>query len=145
MTLSDDPIDVSYQKRIEQLENTLRKQMELIFQQGELLKRQDALLDALNQMATADLPLEQLKIGRVHDCTRVLGAEQGYLGLPVHDGAYPNAEGEPAIPYMDSCWEFTDEQREAIAGGAPLILRCLARPNEHPPVQLLLGTRILMN
>lgn len=141
----EDPKTDEYQKRILQLENTIRKQMEIIFQQAELLQRQDAMLNALNEMATAELPIEQMKIGRIHDCTRVLGVEQGYLGLPVHDGAYLDTAGNPSIPYMDSCWEFSDEQRAAIAGGAPMILRCLAERTQHPPVQLLIGTRIQLN
>jgi hypothetical protein len=145
MDSTEDPRLEELDRRIKALTDVVLSQAELIGKQHEILNIQEQLLDALEAASKVSGLDDTLTIGRIYECTRVLGASQGYLGLPVHDDAYPNVEGQPAIPYMDSCWEFNEEQRAAIAAGAPLILRLLGERDEHPPVQLILGQRVVLN
>lgn len=80
-----------------------------------------------------------MQIGRIEGCTRVLGKAQGYLGLPLRDIVINDAVNGPDTPAMETAWFPTPDELEAIAGGAPVILRVLG--TQHPPVMLLTGEK----
>ena len=70
---------------------------------------------------------------RIPGTTRVLGKRQGYLGLPIRDSIIQcSVNGE--VPCMETAWELTPPEIEAIIAGQPLILRLLG--TQHPPVMI---------
>lgn len=78
-----------------------------------------------------------MQIGRIQGCTRVLGKRQGYLGLPVRDVIISHTVNGPRTPAMETAWLPTPAEIEAIAAGAPIILRILG--TGHPPVMMEVG------
>lgn len=78
-----------------------------------------------------------MQIGRIQGCTRVLGQNQGYLGLPVRDVLISDSVNGPQPPAMETAWLPTPAEIEAIAAGAPIILRLLG--TGHPPVMMEVG------
>lgn len=78
-----------------------------------------------------------MQIGRIQGCTRVLGQSQGYLGLPVRDVLISDSVNGPQTPAMETAWLPTPAEIEAIATGAPIILRLLG--TGHPPVMMEVG------
>lgn len=73
---------------------------------------------------------------RIRNCTRVLGAPQGWTpdtsgpccSLPIRD------EVQGDLPVMISSWEPTPAELTAIAAGATIKLRIVG--TGHPPVML---------
>lgn len=78
-----------------------------------------------------------MQIGRIEGTTRVLGQSQGYLGLPVRDELIECEVDGPLTPAMTTAWLPTQEEIDAIAAGAPILLRVLG--TAHPPVMLMVG------
>lgn len=78
-------------------------------------------------------------IQRIENCTRVLGQEQGYLGLPVRDEIREvRIAGEPMdCRAMVTAWPPTPEEVERIKAGATIYLSVLGEA--HPPVILEVG------
>lgn len=76
-------------------------------------------------------------IGAISGTTRVLGKSQGYLGLPLRDVVVPCSVNGAHTPAMETAWEPTPEELEALNAGAPVILRILG--TQHPPVQVYVG------
>lgn len=78
-----------------------------------------------------------MHIGRVIGATRVLGKEQGYLGLPVRDefiNCTVNGEGTPS---MVTAWHPTPRELDALNAGAPVHIRILG--SNHPPIMVEVG------
>lgn len=78
-----------------------------------------------------------MQIGMIKGCTRNIGKSQGYLGLPLRDITIDCSVGGPGTPAMESAWLPTPKEIEAIAAGAPIILRI--HGSGHPPVMLYIG------
>lgn len=78
-----------------------------------------------------------MKPGFIENAKRILGAQQGYIGLPIRDievNCSVNGEGTPA---MQSIHYPSAEEVMALMGGAPLILTVLGV--RHPPVMIEVG------
>lgn len=52
---------------------------------------------------------------------------------PIARGVMPGPSGEP-YPVVITCWQFTEEERAAIAAGGPVYLHCIGYT--MPPVVL---------
>ena len=76
-------------------------------------------------------------IGRIEGETRVLGKQQGYIGLPVRDECVHDEVNGPETPCMVSAWTPTPDELERLAAGAPVHLCVLGAV--HPPVRLEVG------
>jgi len=76
-------------------------------------------------------------IGRIRGTTRVLGKSQGYLGLPLRDVLLNDTVNGPETPAMQTAWEPTPAEIDAIVAGQPIILTVLG--TSHPPVSLSVG------
>lgn len=70
-------------------------------------------------------------INRIEGCTRVLGKEQGYLGLPIRDMIIEEQ------PIMFSSWTPTPAELARLNAGASIYLSILG--TQHPPVMLSVG------
>jgi hypothetical protein len=81
-------------------------------------------------------PLKML-IARIPNATRVLGKEQGYLGLPVRDEIRSTSVDGPETPVMVTAWEPTPDELERLNKGACVHLSVLG--TVHPPVLLEVG------
>lgn len=79
-----------------------------------------------------------MNIGRITGCTRVLGKEQGYKGLPVRDGQYTMPTGE-VYASIETAWFPTPDELEAMIAGAPIIVQLLS--SQHPPIMLYTGDK----
>lgn len=77
-------------------------------------------------------------IGRIEGCTRILGIQQGYEGLPVRDELM-NAGTDDAYPVMTTAWQPTPDEIAAIVAGASIHVRILG--TEHPPIKVEVGDR----
>jgi hypothetical protein len=75
-------------------------------------------------------------IGRIQGTTRVLGKQQGYLGLPLRDVDVECSVSGPTKA-MESAWHPTPKEIELINSGASIILRVMG--TIHPPVMLYVG------
>ena len=73
-----------------------------------------------------------MMINAIEGCTRRIGKQQGYLGLPLRD------EVVDGVPQMVSSWQPTPAEVAAIVAGAPIYLTVLGQG--HPPVMLSVGT-----
>lgn len=73
-------------------------------------------------------------IRRIKDCTRVLGQAQGYLGLPLRDIEISCTVNGPGTPAMETAWEPTPDELQALNNGGSIILRILG--TAHPPVYI---------
>lgn len=75
-----------------------------------------------------------MQIKHIAGFTRVIGEQQGYIGLPLRDITLNDSVTGPDTPAMESAWALDDAERSAIAAGGELILRVMGRG--HPPVWL---------
>ncbi len=75
-----------------------------------------------------------MDIQMIDGATRVIGASQGYLGLPLRDEVIYCAVDGPGTPAMVSAWRPTPEELALLNAGAPLFLRVLG--TAHPPVMV---------
>lgn len=73
-------------------------------------------------------------IARIPHATRVLGKQQGYLGLPLRDEVRNTTVDGPATPCMVTAWEPTPDELERINAGEKIHLCILG--TQHPPVLL---------
>lgn len=78
-----------------------------------------------------------MQIGRIRGATRVIGRSQGYLGLPLRDIVVEDRAVGHMAPAMETAWIPNQEEIDAIAAGAPVILRVLG--HAHPPVMVYVG------
>lgn len=78
-----------------------------------------------------------MQIGRIEGATRVLGKQQGYLGLPVRDETIDDAVNGPNTRAMVTAWLPTPAELTALNAGAAIHLRVLG--TAHPPVMLSVG------
>lgn len=72
-----------------------------------------------------------MMIKRIEGATRVLGKQQGYIGLPVLDTVVDG------IPVMETLWEPLPDEIRRIVAGAPVKLR--VQGTAHPPVMVEVG------
>lgn len=79
-----------------------------------------------------------MDIGLIRGHTRVIGASQGYLGLPLRDVTLNCSVNGEDTPAMESAWFPSRDEVDRIAAGEPIILRILG--TQHPPVMLLVGS-----
>lgn len=73
-----------------------------------------------------------MMIKRIDGVTRVLGKSQGYLGLPVRDIIVDCSVNGSGTPAMETSWEPTPEELNALNAGGSVVLRVLG--TVHPPV-----------
>jgi hypothetical protein len=73
-------------------------------------------------------------IARIPNATRVLGKQQGYLGLPVRDEVRNTTVDGLATPCMVTAWEPTPDELQRINEGTPIHLVLLG--TQHPPVMI---------
>lgn len=69
--------------------------------------------------------------------TRIIGQSQGYIGLPLRDTVVDDPVTGPNTAIMQTLWQPTDEERQAIADGAKITLHVTG--TAHPPVMLTVG------
>jgi hypothetical protein len=74
-----------------------------------------------------------MMIKMIAGATRVLGKQQGYLGLPIRDEQVVDTVLGP-VDSMVSAWEPTPEEIACIAAGGTIYLRLLGV--SHPPVMI---------
>jgi hypothetical protein len=77
-----------------------------------------------------------MQVGRISDCTRVLGKCQGYTGLPVRDELFQMPDGERTRG-MRSVWFPSPAELAALNAGASIELLLLG--SKHPPVIMSVG------
>lgn len=77
--------------------------------------------------------------GRIKDGTRVLGASQGYISLPIRDELLELNfnEGVKVCPAMTSAWIPNPAEMKRIAEGASILLTVMGIM--HPPILLAVG------
>jgi hypothetical protein len=78
-----------------------------------------------------------MMIGRIEGTTRVLGKQQGYLGLPVRDGTINCTVGGPDVPCMTTAWLPTPEELALLNAGASVHVRLIGKG--HPPIMVEVG------
>lgn len=78
-----------------------------------------------------------MKIGLINGATRHLGADQGYLGLPIRDAVIHDSVNGPETPCMVSAWYPSPEQLVSLIKGSPILLTVLG--TVHPPVSVDVG------
>jgi hypothetical protein len=78
-----------------------------------------------------------MHIGRVEGATRVIGKQQGYLGLPIRDELINETVNGEGTPCMVTAWLPTGEEIQALNAGALIHLRVLGVT--HPPVMVEVG------
>jgi hypothetical protein len=78
-----------------------------------------------------------MHIGRITGATRILGKQQGYLGLPVRDETITCTVGGPETPAMVTAWLPTPEELAKLNAGAPVHVRLLG--TGHPPIMVEVG------
>lgn len=77
-----------------------------------------------------------MKIALISDATRIIGLEQGYLGLPLRDERL-YCDGEHDTPCMVSAWLPSAEELDRLNKGEAIHLRVLG--TGHPPVMMEVG------
>ena len=78
-----------------------------------------------------------MQIGRIEGATRVLGKQQGYLGLPLRDGLVDCPVNGSRTPAMTTAWMPTPEELAALAAGASVHVSLLG--TAHPPILVDVG------
>ncbi len=66
-----------------------------------------------------------MEVGRITGATRVVGACQGYLGLPIRDELINCPVNGPNTPAMVTAWFPTPAELEALNAGAPMHITIL--------------------
>lgn len=83
-----------------------------------------------------------MEIVKHHKETRLLGVDQGYLGLSVADGIIAtkfdaNGAAVAGQPFIQSCWKPTAEELAMLnAGGVVVVEQLCVSP---PPMMLSVG------
>ena len=78
-----------------------------------------------------------MQIGRILNATRVIGKEQGYMGLPLRDEVINCSVGGPNVPSMTTAWIPTPKELKALNAGAPVHVRLVGI--SHPPIMVEVG------
>ncbi len=78
-----------------------------------------------------------MQIGRIEGATRVLGKQQGYLGLPLRDGHFDCSVNGTRTPAMTTAWVPTPKELAALAAGAAVHVSILG--TAHPPIMVDVG------
>lgn len=78
-----------------------------------------------------------MQIGMIENSTRVLGKQQGYMGLPVRDELINCSVNGKDTPIMVTAWLPTPKELEALNRGASVHVRILG--TEHPPILVKVG------
>ena len=73
-----------------------------------------------------------MQIGRIEKATRVLGKQQGYMGLPVRDEVV-----SPDTACMVTAWLPTPAELALLNAGASVHVRILG--TVHPPIKVEVG------
>lgn len=73
-----------------------------------------------------------MQIQRIPGCTRVIGEEQGYKGLPLRDEIGNDPICGPGTPRMLSHWMPSAAELELLNAGGTIQLSVLGEV--HPPV-----------
>lgn len=66
--------------------------------------------------------------------TRVVGASQGYIGLPIRDEQVNCSVNGEGTPMMVTAWQPTPEELAALNAGAVVQVKILG--TIHPPIML---------
>lgn len=75
-----------------------------------------------------------MQIKHINGFTRVIGEEQGYIGLPLRDIVLNDSVTGPETPAMESAWQPDTADIAALQAGGQVILRVVGEG--HPPVVL---------
>lgn len=75
-----------------------------------------------------------MDIIRIPGATRTIGAEQGYIDLPLRDETYNCTVNGPETPCMVTAWQPTPAELADLHDGEPVLLRILG--TVHPPVMI---------
>lgn len=78
-----------------------------------------------------------MQIGRVPGATRVVGKQQGYLGLPLRDETITCPVDGQHTPSMVTAWLPMPKELEQLAAGAAVYVRILG--NQPPPMMVSVG------
>lgn len=78
-----------------------------------------------------------MQIGRITGTTRVLGKQQGYLGLPIRDEKINCAVNGDGTPAMVTAWFPAPKELDALIAGAPVHVRIIG--TGHPPIMVEVG------
>lgn len=129
-------------ERLTRLEAELLAAHQIMAQQSQIIAQQERLLAAAAEVR-AHMSSESggniLECGMIVGARDAIGGSQGFRPLPVLYTTQEDPEtGVERIVNSQSAWEFSPEQREKIAAGAPLILIVEGR---QPPVILMVGER----
>ena len=77
-------------------------------------------------------------IARIENATRVIGKQQGYLGLPIRDGQMTCSIGGAETPTMTTAWHPTPDELAALNAGAAIHVMLIGI--QHPPIMVLVGS-----
>lgn len=75
-----------------------------------------------------------MEIKHISGFTRVIGEQQGYIGLPLRDITVNDTVTGPDTPAMESAWHLDAADIAALQAGGHVILRVFGE--QHPPVWL---------
>lgn len=64
-----------------------------------------------------------MQIGRITGATRIVGKQQGFLGLPIRDEVVNCPIAGPNFPVMVTAWLPTPKELDAINAGAAVHVR----------------------
>jgi hypothetical protein len=78
-----------------------------------------------------------MQAGRIQNATRVLGKQQGYLGLPVRDELINSKVTGENTPCMVTAWHPTPKELAALNAGAPVHVHIVG--TAHPPIRVEVG------
>lgn len=78
-----------------------------------------------------------MQIGRIPGATRVVGKQQGYLGLPLRDELINDSVNGERTPSMVTAWIPMPKELEQLAAGAAVYVRILG--NAPPPMMIGVG------
>jgi hypothetical protein len=75
-----------------------------------------------------------MQITHIAGYTRVIGEQQGYIGLPLRDIVTNDSVTGPETPAMESAWQPDAADIVALQAGGQVILRVVGQ--QHPPVAI---------
>lgn len=78
-----------------------------------------------------------MDITKIDGFTRVIGEEQGYIGLPLRDISVNDPVTGPDAPAMESAWQPDAADLVTLQAGGQIILRLYG--TQHPPVAIYVG------
>jgi len=81
-------------------------------------------------------------IARIPGATRIVGKQQGYLGLPIRDEMIHERVNGPGTPCMVTAWEPTPDELDRLMGGACVYVQIIG--DVPPPMMVRVGPRPLI-